>query len=421
MSSERLTAVGVAALATVFLVAVLAAGGAAGTDVTLTVSVVDQDGDPTGDVEVIATWEAEDDETRTATGTTASNGKVFLDVPENATVDLDIDDDTYIRNRPLTVEGASESDVELAVSRSGTATVSVVDTEDRAQADARVQIRDGSRTVDSGRTDDSGAYASSRLERGTYTVRVVKPGFFEATREVTVTREADASVEIERGTVALDLRVFDDHFDPPEEIETGAIRVESSVYNAEVTITEGGVSLNVPVNVDYSVDVVKDGYDAGAETISVGESAVSANVTAQRTPTLSVTPGNERVLVGETTRVTVRNAYDEPVEGATVEVDGTEIGETDDGGELSVPIDAAGEREVVATDGDVTSEPVVIVGVDEDGDANGTDDANGTNDSDETNDAGETDDGSPGFGVAAAIAALFGAAAVGVKRVRGAA
>ena len=417
MNFERLTPAGVVVLV-VLAVAVLATGGAAGDDVvTLTVTVADQSDESLGGVEVVATWETEPGETRTATGTTASNGKVFLDVPANATVDLDVDDDAYIRNRPLTVEEATESAVELGVVRSGTATVTVVDPRERPQADARVRIREGGRTVDSGRTDESGAYTSSRLERGTYTLSVVKPGFNETTQEVNVTGASNATVEIDRGTVTLDIRVFDDHFDPPEEIETGAIRVSSSVYDAEVTVTEGSVSLNVPVNAEYTAEVVKEGYDPRPETIPVRESDVSANVTAQRTPTLSVTPANDRVLVGETTRVTVRNAYDEPVEGATVAVDGTEVGETDDRGELAVPIDAAGELEVVATDGGVTSEPVAIAGVDRDG-ANDTD---GTNDSDGTGGSGETDDGSPGVGVAVAVAALLAAAAVGVRRGSGSA
>lgn len=413
MTFNRLTPIGVA----VVVVAVLAAGGAAGADpVTLTVSVVDQDGDPTGNVDVTATWETESGDTGTADGTTASNGKVFLDVPENATVDLDIDDDAYIRNRPLTVEEAAESEVELAVSRSGTATVSVVDPRERPQADARVRVREGSRTVDSGRTDESGTLTTSRLERGTYTLSVVKPGFFETTRDVTVTAEANASVEIERGTVALDIRLFDDHFDPPTEIETGAVQVQSSVYDGEVTVTEGSASLNVPVNAEYTAEVIKDGYDPSPETIAVRESDVSANVTAQRTPTLSVTTANGRVLVGETTRVSVRNAYDEPVEGATIEVDGTAVGETDGRGEVAVPIDSAGDREVVATDGDVTSEPITIVGVDEDGGANDTDSSNETDGANDTDDADESDDGASGFGVAVAVAAVLAAAAVGSRR-----
>ncbi|WP_435100013.1 carboxypeptidase regulatory-like domain-containing protein [Halorubrum sp. N11] len=416
MNFERLTVVGVAALVTVLIAAALAAGGAAGADVTFTVSVVDQDGESIGGVDVVATWETESNETRTTRGTTASNGKVFLDVPEDATVELDVDDDTYIRNRPLAVEEASESEIELAVSRSGTATVSVVDAQDRPQPDARVRLREGGRTVDRGRTDESGTFTSSRLERGAYTLRVVKPGFFETTQEVNVSGESDATVEIESGTVTLDIRVFDDHFDPPAEIETGAIQVRSSVYDGEVTVTEGAVSLNVPVNAEYTAEVVKDGYDPDPETISVRESDVSTNVTAQRTPTLAITTANERVLVGETTRVSVRNAYDEPVEGATIEVDGTAVGETDDRGELAVPIEAAGEREVVATDGGVSSESIAIVGVDEDGNANETEDTNETDDANETNDSGETDDGSPGFGVLVAVVALLGAVAVGSRR-----
>ncbi|WP_418284956.1 carboxypeptidase regulatory-like domain-containing protein [Halorubrum sp. DTA46] len=416
MKFERLAVIGAA----VFVVAVLAAGGAAGNDlVTLTVSVTDQDDEPVGGVEVVATWETESGETRTATGTTASNGKVFLDVPEDATVELDVDDDTYIRNRPRTVERASESEVEVTVSRSGTATVSVVDTRDRPQADARVRVREGGRTVDRGQTDESGTFTSSRLERGTYTLRVVKPGFFEATQEVTVNGEGNATVEIERGEVVLDLRVFDDHFDPPTEIETGAIQVRSSVYNAEVTVTEGSASLNVPVNAEYTAEIIKDGYDPAPETITVREADVSANVTAQRTPTLSLTTANERVLVGETTRVSVRNAYDEPVEGATIEVDGTAVGETDARGELAVPIDAPGEQTVVAIDGDVRSESITIVGVGEDDVIDEGDDAGEADDANETDDSGETDDGAPGFGVVVAVAALLGAAAVGARRGNG--
>lgn len=413
MNIERLTAFGVA----VIVLAVLAAGGAAGADVTLTVSVVDQDGEPIAGTDVVGTWETESGETGTATGTTASNGKVFLDVPEEATVTLDIDDDTYIRNRPLTVERASESEIELEVVRSGTAAISVVDSRERPQEDARVRIRQEGRTVESGQTDDSGLYTSSRLERGTYTLSVVKPGFTERTQELTVDGASNASVEIERGTVTLDVRVFDDHFDPPEEIETGVIRVGSSIYDAEVTVTGGWVSLNVPVNAEYTAEFVKEGYDPRPETISVQESDVNANVTAQRTPTLSLTPANERVLVGETTRVTVRNAYEEPVEGVSVSVDGTAVGETDSRGELEVSIDAAGDREVVATDGDLSSDPVTITGVAKD---DATDD-NETNGSDETDESNETGDSSPGFGVVVTVAALLGAVGFGVRRRNGSA
>jgi len=404
-----MTVVGIA----VIVVLVLAAGGAAGTDVvTLTVSVTDQDDEPVGGVNVIATWE-ESGETEAATGTTASNGRVFLDVPEDATVEIDIDDDTYIRNRPLTLEAASESDVDLAVSRSGTATVSVVDTRDRPQADARVRVRDGDGTVDRGQTDGSGVFTSSRVERGTYTLKVVKPGFSETTQEVTVDDDANATVEIERGEVELTIRVLDDHFDPPEAIETSTVSLQSSVYDAQVTATEGRASLNVPVNVEYTAEILKDGYDPAPETITVGEADMSVNVTAQRTPTLTLAPANERVIVGERTRVTVTNAYDEPVAGATIEINGDAVGETDDRGELVVTIDAPGDRTIVATDGDVTSDPVTVEGVSEDGPGSDADESDA--DADES-DADETDDGIPGFGIVAAVTALIAAAVVAVRR-----
>ena len=440
MDVARSTLIGAAVL----FVAVVATGGAVAADpVTLTVSVTDQDGDTLGGVTVEATWETESGETETASGTTASNGNVLLDVPEGADVELDVDDDTYVRNRPLRVTNASATAVALGVTRSGTTTVTVVDGENRSQANATVRIREDGRTVDRGETGSDGVYETARLERGAYEVAVVKPGYLRTEREVTVALNAEATVGIERGATTLDVRALDDHFDPPARIETGAVQVSSSVYEAEVSVTEGTASINVPVNAVYTVEVVKEGYDASPERVRVRESSVSVNATAQRAATLSVTPANQRVLVGETTRVTVRNAYDEPVSGATVEVDGDAVGETDDRGEVDVPVSAAGNRTVVARDGSVASEPVTIEGVDsaEEADANSSDgagsggdddgsgstddDSGSTNDDSEStdsdsgstdNDSGSTDDDSPGLGVVAAVLALL---AVGLgSRVR---
>ena len=410
MNVSRLALVVVAAL----LVTAVATGGAVGQQadpVTLTVAVTDQDGDALGGVTVDAAWETESGETGTASGTTASNGNVLLDVPEGSSVELDVDDDTYVRNRPLRIDNATARDVDLGVTRSGTATVSVVDGQNRSQADARVTVREDGQSVDRGETGSDGTYETARLERGTYNVTVVKPGYYETEREVTVSLNTETTIAIERGTVTLDVRALDDHFDPPEPIENGSVRVTSSVFEGEVSVTEGMASLNVPVNAAYTVEVVTDGYDASPERIRVRESAASVNATAQRTPALSVTPANDRVLVGETTRVTVRNAYDEPVTGVTVEVDGEEVGETDARGEIEVPISSAGDRTIVALDGDVESDPVTVEGVEtaDEADGNGTDDAGDGSDGDGS---GDTDDGAPGFGVAVAVLALLAAAGV---------
>jgi len=403
-------------VAAVLFVAVAATGGAVGQSgdpVTLTVSVVDQDGDAVGGATVEASWETDSGETGTASGATASNGNVLLDVPEGAAVELDVDDDTYVRNRPLRIDDASATDVELGVTRSGTATLTVVDDQNRSQADATVTVREDGRSVDRGETGSDGTYETARLERGTYNVTVVKPGYYETEREVTVSLNTETTVAIERGTVTLDVRALDDHFDPPASIETGSVRVSSSVFDGEVSVTEGTASLNVPVNAAYTVEVVKDGYDASPERLRVRESAATVNVTAQRTPTLSVTPANQRVLVGETTRATVRNAYDEPVEGATVEVDGEEVGETDERGEIDVPISSAGDRTIVAREGDVESDPATVEGVETADEADGNGTEGDGNDSDGSDDgSGDTDDGAPGFGVAAAVLALLAAAGV---------
>ena len=415
MNFTRAALVGVAVL----FVATVAIGGAAGQGadpVTLTVAVVDQDGDAVGGVTVEATWETDSGEAGTASGTTASNGKVFLDVPEGSSVELDVDDDTYVRNRPLEVDNATARDVELGVTRSGTATVTVLDGENRSQAGASVVVREDGRSVDRGETGSDGVYETARLERGAYNVTVVKPGYYETEREVTVSLNTEETVRIERGTVTLDVRTFDDHFDPPEPIDNGSVRVSSSVYDGEVSVTEGAASLNVPVNAEYTVEVVKDDYDATPKLVRVQESAVSTNVTAQRTPTLSVTTVNERVLVGETTRATVRNAYGEPVAGATVTVDGEAVGETDDRGEVDVPISSAGDRTIAAQDGSVESDPITIEGV-ETAEETGSDD-NESNGGD-TDDSGDTDDGAPGFGVVAAVLALLAAAAAAGRHRRG--
>jgi len=402
-------------------VAVVATGGAVAQSdpVTLTVAVSDQNGDAVGGVTVEAAWETDSGETGTASGTTVSNGNVLLDVPEGASVELDVDDDRYIRNRPLRIEEATASDVDLTVSRSGTATVSVVDDQNRSQADARVTVSADGDVIDRGETGADGTYETARLERGTYDLTVVKPGYYETEREVTVSLSTEVTIGIERGTVTLDIRTVDDHFDPPQPIETGSVRVSSSVFDGEVSVTEGTASLNVPVNAAYTVEVVKEDYDPSPERVHVAESSLTANVTAQRTPTLSVDPVNDRVLVGENTRVTVRNAYGERVAGATVSVDGDEVGETDDRGDVDVPISAAGDRTIVAQDGIVESDPVTVEGVETAEDTGSTENESDDSADEAGDDSEDTDESTPGFGVVAAVLALLGAAAVAGRRRRG--
>ena len=407
--------------AAVLLVAVVASGGAVADDpVTLTVSVTDRDGDAVGGATVEAAWETDAGETGTASGTTASNGRVLLDVPEGATVELDVDDDRYVRNRPLAIANASETDVALGVTRSGTATVTVVDGQNRSQAGAAVRVREDGRTVDRGETNADGTYETARLERGEYDVVVVKPGYAEAERRVTAGPDGAVTVGIERGTTTLRVRALDDHFDPPVPIENGSVEVSSSVYDGEVTLTDGTASFTVPVNALYTVEVVKEGYDPSLERVRVREEPETANATAQRTAALSVAPANERVLVGETTRVTVRNAYGERVAGATVTVDGETVGETDDRGEVDVRIPATGNRTIRAQAGEVRSGPASVEGVDAAENGDGAENGSDGNESGDggDGDAGATDDGAAGFGTVAAVTAVLALVAASRRRGR---
>lgn len=373
-----------------------AVGGAAaqsGSQVTLTVSVVDQANDSVGGATITASWE---DGERTAT--TASNGRAFVDVPEDETVELDVQHEEYVRNHPLVIEEATERDVTLRVSEKGNATVTVTDSPERALQDARVEFRRDGRTAAEGWTDEDGTFSTDIIEQGEYSIAVVKPGYFRETSTEDVGVDTPVSFTLERGSVNFEVSVVDDHFEDPQSLDDVRVSVNAENFEASVSSSGGTASLSVPVNTRYNVTVSKDGYVSSSRSLRVTEGAREIEMTTQRVPTLTVEPQNTRVVVGETTRVRVLNAYGEPVEGATLQRNNETVGETDANGELVVTIDSAGEQELVATNGSVASAPAVIEGVDPDatetpGDATETPTA--------------TEGAGTGFGVGAGIAALL--------------
>ena len=391
------------------------AGTAAEDEVALTVSVVDQDDVSIGDATVKATWE-----NGSASGTTASNGRVFIDVPQGADVELDIDDDRYVRNRPLVIRNASEEEVELRVFPQGTATVTVVDAEGQRLSGATVELREGSQIISSGETDSDGQFRTGIVERGSYNVTAVKPGFYRNREGITIRRTSRAEIALESGRVTLNVAVVDDHFEPPRPLSDARVQVEADSFDANVSAAEGSTSLNVPVNTQYRVSATKSGYEGRPHLLIVREEPRSMNVTAQRTPELVVTPLNDRVIIGETTRIEVRNAYDEPVPGVTVQLNGEEIAETDDRGEATVRIDTVGENAIVAADSETESDPVTITGVDPDSETEESEeepDDEGDDEADET--PTDTPDETPGFGITIAVIALvatFAAAAIRKRR-----
>ncbi|TKR28052.1 carboxypeptidase-like regulatory domain-containing protein [Natronomonas salsuginis] len=378
------------------------ASAAANDEVSLTVSVVNQSGAGVGDATVIATWDGGE-----ATGTTASNGKVFIDVPNGADVELDVDDDRYVRNRRLSISDADEREIELPVVPQGTATVTVTDSDGQPLSDATVRLRQDDETVASGETDGNRAFRTDAIERGEYRLSAVKPGFFRNETDLTVGLETEATVALQRGRVTLDIEVVDDHFEPPRTLTEVRVRIGADNFDANVSTSDGTASLNVPANTRYRIVATKDGYESTPNVQTVREASASVIVAAQRIHELTVTTSNDRVIVGETTRIEVTNAYGEPVQGARVRIDGEGVGETDDRGEMTIEIETVDERTIDATDGQVDSEPITVTGFDPDAET-------GTSEPTPTEAPAET----PGFGVVVTVVALAFAFAVRAARQR---
>ena len=338
----------------VSLFAGVAPAAAQPADVTLTVSVVTESGDPVGGASIEATWE--DGET---TARTASNGKAFIDVPEGADVSLAAESENYIRNRPLVVEDATAREVNVTVAPKGELTVDVTDTQGVVE-NARVRlIRDGE-TIASGTTNADGSYTTPAVEQGDYFLELSKAGYYRNLTRETVGESTQLNKSMRRGTTNVAFRVVDDHFSPSEQLSD--VRVEVADIGSQ-RITDGTVTFTLPVNSRYTVTATKDGYQSNTTTVSVGTTSGERTLVINRERALNVTAANERVVVGETVQVTVRNEYDEPVADADVRVSDETVATTNTQGTARVPIETAGNRTITVESDGVSSEPLVILGI----------------------------------------------------------
>ncbi|MFB6117460.1 PGF-CTERM sorting domain-containing protein [Halosegnis sp.] len=322
--------------------------------VTLTVTVVTPSGDPVGGATIDASW---DDGSTTVT--TASNGKAFIDVPEGANVSLSAESDEYIRNQPLIVENASAREVTIEVAPKGQLTVAVNDTDGPVE-DVRVRLQTDAGVVAEGRTDENGEYTTPAIEQGEYVLRLFKEGYYRNITRETVGESTRLNRSMRRGTTNVQFRVVDDHFSPPRELSDA--RVEVNGIGSQ-RLTAGTVTFTLPVNTRYTVVASKDGYTTNETSIFVGAEGNERTLAINREPDLNLTAANDRVVVGETVQVTVRNAYNERVEGATVTVDGETVATTGADGTAAVPIETAGEVTIAASTNGITSNELTIVGV----------------------------------------------------------
>jgi len=320
--------------------------------VTLTVSVVDQGGNPVGDVTLHATWSNGSTER-----TTASNGKAFVDVPKGADVSITVSHPDYVRNSPYTLQDASERDVTVRVARKGSLAVSVDDS-DGAVSGAQVTVSQGGTVVSQGETAADGSYRTGDIEQGSYTVAVSKPGYYHESQKVTVDGDVQQSISLRSGSVVLEFSVVDDHYEQAGPVGNASIRVGS--VGTVNTLENGEATARVPVNTALQIRTSKPDYRTTTTDLQVGESDRQVNLTISRTPTLTLNATSRRVVAGERVSITLMDAYGDPAAGAAVLLDGNEVGQTNDNGEFAPQIPDAGNHTLQARKGDVASNEVVV-------------------------------------------------------------
>lgn len=400
----------VATLLVVAALAPAAIGGATAADVTLSVTVVDSDGNHLGGITVNATW---NDGAASATDTTLPNGEAGFAVPEGADVELQIEDDTYMRNFPYVVENVTEQSVEVPVSRSGTATVTVVDGGGRV-SNAKVWLYKDGRYVDTKQTGQNGQSTTDALERGSYGLQVLKSGYYTNETDIDIDGDVTKTVRLRRGSVEAVFTVTDDHFDDPRPLENVTVNIQGRA--TLTTLPDGSATTTLPVNHDYTVTVTKDGYESVTETLPVSEKAASLDASIQREDALSIASDRAEVIVNNTVEVTVTDEYGEPVSEATVSVGGSTVGQTDAEGTFSVPIGSEGDVSI-SVEADGQSASVTVTGVKTGGETTPTATDAPTETPTETDSGTETPgESGPGFGVGVALAALAGALLAGRRR-----
>ena len=397
---SRSKAAAAVALVLLLVAAPASVGGATTADlVTLELKVVDSAGNPVSGADLTVSWDG-----GSATETTRANGKALFDVPDGSNPTVAVDHDVYMRNHPYQVENASSRVEEIPVSRSGTLSITVNGTTGPVQG-ANVQLVRDDRTAASARTATDGTANLGPVEQGTYALRVSKPGYVTSERSYLIQGSSVASRTIQSGAVQLRFNVTDDYFSPPRGVENATVEI-SQLGTTLRTLENGQATTSVPVNREYDVTISKDGYQTVEQSVAIVEQARVVGLTLDRTPEISLAAANDRVVVGETTRVTVTDEYGDPVEGASVSVGDTSAGTTDAEGVLELTIESEGNVTVSAsTDG--LSATYTVEGIEPGAETT----ANPTATSPTT-----TGSGGPGFTGLSAALALAGAALVLLAR-----
>jgi len=365
--------------------------------VTITATIVDQDGRSVGGgVDVTATWDG-----GSVNETTASSGQVLLDVPRGANVSIQIDADRYVRNIPYTVENATEQSVEVPVAESGTATITVQNTANETVENARVLLYSGGQFVTDQRTGADGTVTTPPVEQGRYQLTIQKSGYYDNRSRITVGDQTTINQTIEQGEVLVTVSVEDDYFEPTEPLDAS---VQIPAVGTLQTGSDGDTTTTVSVNTRYDITVTKDGYDQAQRTVRVGESDTTTTVSLDRTDEINLSAQNQ-VVLGQRVPITATDEYGDPVVDATVTQDGQEIGTTNDDGVIRVEPSSEGTVTYTIDDGDTSTSITIEVFDPAEGTPPGTANATPTPTATDTPTATSAGNG-PGFTPVAVVAAL---------------
>jgi hypothetical protein len=329
-------------------------GVAGAQEVTLTVTVVTAAGDPVSGADLTVTWDDGSD-----TVTTRSSGQALVDVPEGADVTIEVDHPGYVRNELYTVTDASQEEVEVTVYQKSSLSLAVSDADGPVEG-VRVVLRKGGAVVEVLSTDARGEVESGVIEAGEYTVNLFEPGYYQQVVALTIRGDTSDEVEVERGSVSVEFRVFDDNFDPPQPVANANIRGDDF---SVATGSDGRREVSVPVNTDQTVTVEKEGYDTVERSIAVREQNLEVEINTRKQDVVHVAVSNERIVVGESVQVTVTDQYGEPRPEATVYLDGESVGSPDNQGVLRVEIESGGEHTLFAQSDQLSSERLTVTGI----------------------------------------------------------
>lgn len=323
--------------------------------VTITASIVDNNDNPIGGVEVTAEWDG-----GSTTRTTASNGKVFIDAPKDADVAFKLKHDDYVRNHAFRLRGATERELSITMYPKASASATIVDADGPIKG-AAVEFRRHGRAAVRATTDSNGVVKTGVVEAGEYTVLVFKPGYYKKQVTMEVKDQSSQEITLKHGFVTIAFRVVDDNFVPPKPVAEASITGQD--IGSVKTQSNGIQRVSLPVNTKTTVTVQKDGFDTVKQTVKVGERGKTVNISTEKNAVLSIHTVNDRMVVGENLYVEVTDQYGNAMTDATVYVDDEPVGSPGDEGIVLVPIKSAGEHTIHAESGDQVSEKLTVSGV----------------------------------------------------------